>query len=479
MNRKAAAYLLLALIGLAAIYLVVVSGRERAYRRHIDRGEQALARDDTFSAMEAFTAAIAVKGDSMVGYLKRGETYRRRDALETAPNGGAGTHAPAGRPYLEAALRDLRRASELDPMAPRPHELMGDVSYALGRHARAAERYQRYVELDDGSPRILYKLALSLYSAGQPAPALDALRRAVKLDDTLAEAYYLTGLCARDLQRPTEALAALERAVHLAPAMLQAREELGNLYGRLNRPNDRITQLEALRALDGTASRDVALGLAYARAGRSDSAVTTLSAAAERYPDHPYTYVALGRVWLELAQPRGDRVALSKALGALEGAVGTDNSSEALTLFGRALLLADDEELAERMLQQATEKLPVDATAFYYLAEAAERRSHIAVARAALIDYQTLEGDDGGAARRAWIATRIADHSARLGEPAVAVTWFQRAIAAGGEDASLLLRLADAQMRAGDLPAARITVTKVLESDPANRGAHALLRRLR
>ena len=162
MNRKAAAYLLLALIGLAAVYLVVVSGRERAYRRHIDRGEQALARDDTFSAMEAFTAAIAVKGDSMVGFLKRGETYRRRDALETAPAGGSGTDAPAGRPYLEAALRDLRRASELDPMAPRPHELMGDVSYALGRHARAAERYQRYVELDDGSPRILYKLALSL-----------------------------------------------------------------------------------------------------------------------------------------------------------------------------------------------------------------------------------------------------------------------------------------------------------------------------
>ena len=66
-----------------------------------------------------------------------------------------------------------------------------------------------------------------------------------------------------------------------------------------------------------------------------------------------YTYVALGRVWLETAQARGDRVELSKALEALEKAV-AEEEQRGLTLFGRALLLASDAEPAERMLLQAT-----------------------------------------------------------------------------------------------------------------------------
>ena len=63
-------------------------------------------------------------------------------------------------------------------------------------------------------------------------------------------------------------------------------------------------------------------------------------------------------------------------------------------LFGRALLLASDAEPAERMLQQATEKLPADPLAFYYLADAAERRAHFGIARQALLDYMALAGDD-------------------------------------------------------------------------------------
>ena len=105
----------------------------------------------------------------------------------------------------------------------------------------------------------------------------------------------------------------------------------------------------------------------------TDRAVSTLRQASERYHDAAGVDVALGRVWLEAAQLHGDRIALAKALEALEGAVGTDDSSEALTLFGRALLLASDQELAERMLQDATTREPVDPTAFFYLADAAER----------------------------------------------------------------------------------------------------------
>ena len=70
-------------------------------------------------------------------------------------------------------------------------------------------------------------------------------------------------------------------------------------------------------------------------------------------------------------------------------------------LFGRALLLASAAEPAERMLLQATEKLPADPLAFYYLADAAERRAHFTVARQALLDYMALAGEDPDPRRRA------------------------------------------------------------------------------
>lgn len=461
----------------AAVYGYTAARRERTFRQLIERGDAALAKDDTFAAIESFSGAIALKDDSMLGYLKRGEAYRRRQQLDATVKDAR--QVPKFDPAADAAMRDLRRAAELDPLAPRPLELLGDVNYALLRYDRAVEQYQHYVELDDRSPRVLYKLALAHYSAGRARPAVSALQKAVAIDDRFAEAYYLLGLCFRDMQKRDDSLRALETSVRLAPAMVHAREELADLYGRLGRPDDRIVQLEALLGLDPGPSRQVALGLAYARAGQFDRAVTTLGHAAERYPDHSYTYVALGRVWLEKAQPRTDRVDLSKALGALQDAVGTDNSSESLMLFGRALLLSQNVELAETILQQAAEKLPADPQAFYYLADAAERRGHYDVARRALLDYRALEGDDRDARRRGAMAVRIADLSMKTGDAVGAALWYQQAIDATGGDTALLLRAAEAELASGAFDSARATAQKVLDKDPANPAARALLRRVK
>lgn len=469
-KRIAAGLVVLGMV-VAAVYGLTATRREHNYRVLIEQGEAALAHDDTSAAADAFSGAIALKPDSMLGYLKRGETYRRRNELD-------------------AALRDLRHASELDPLAPRPMELLGDVHYALGRAERgdanvaigrfrkAAELYQGYVNIDDQSPRVLYKLALAHQAAGQPAPAVTALRMAVALDDRFAEAHYLLGVCLRDLNKLPEALASLERARTLAPAMVHARESLAELYGQMGRTRDRIAQLEALAALEPGPSRAVALGLAYHRAGNTNRAVIVLGEAAERFSDHPYAYVALGRVWLETAEASRDRVALSKAIGALQEAAGNDDSSEGLMLLGRALLLSGEDELAERMLQRSTEKFPVDPLAFFYYAEVSERRGHVDAARRALLDYEALEGEDLDQRRRAALAVRVADLSMSAKDPAAATTWYERAGAMTALDAAVLVRLADAQLRTGDAAAARDTIAKALEKDPLNRAALQLQRRL-
>jgi tetratricopeptide (TPR) repeat protein len=445
-------------VSAAGVYGYTLSERERTYRQKIADGDAAMAVDNTGAAIEAFSGAITIKDDSMVGYLKRGQTYRRRGEFV-------------------AAIRDLRRAAEIDPSATRPLEELGDAYMAdtPPRYGTAAEKFEAYVKLDNRAPRILYKLAFARYHEGKTDAAIDALQRAIAGDEQFAEAYYLLGLCQRDAQHPELARRALERSIELQPTLLHAREELADLYGAIGRTESRLTHLLVLSGLDPGVSRQVTLGLAYAHSGQENLAVTTLGRAAQRYPDYPYAYVALGRVWLEIAQSRGDQIALSKAIEALEGAVGSDDSSEALTLFGRALLLTSDEETAERMLQDATQKRPVEPLAFYYLADAAERLRHYDVARRALLDYEVLRGDEADARRRSTYAARLGDLSLRLSEPAAAANYFLRA--ADGTDAVLLARAADAQWRAGDKTAALATAGKALEKDPTSTLALTVQRR--
>jgi tetratricopeptide (TPR) repeat protein len=447
-------------VTLAAAYGYGVTRREANYRELLLIGDAAVARGDLTAALEAFSAAVGVKPDSMAAYLKRGEVYRRRDELD-------------------AALRDLRRAADLDPTAPRPRELLGDVSYAMGRFERAAERYGEYIALDDSSHRLFYKLGLAQYRAAQPAACIASLKRALAIEAQFAEAQYVLGLCLRDSQKPREALIALQRSIELAPAMLQAHEELADVYGRLGRADDRISQLAALRAIEPGPSRDVALGLAFAEIGDSTSAVQTLSAAARRYPDYPYTYVALGRVWLDIAQTREDRIALEKALEALHTAARADDNAEALMLLGRALLQASDPAAAEDVLQQAITKQPAEPMAFVYLANAAEQLGHTSIARDALVQYHAIEAGASEPRRLARFALRIGDLSMRLRDYPAAAAWYQKIADAGDADAPVLARLAEAQWRSGNPAAARVTLTKALALDPQNTSALALSGRLR
>ncbi|MGH9256549.1 MAG: tetratricopeptide repeat protein, partial [Vicinamibacterales bacterium] len=131
-----------------------------------------------------------------------------------------------------------------------------------------------------------------------------------------------------------------------------------------------------------------------------------LGRAAERFPDRADVYVALGRVWLDMAENRSDGAALSKAVEALQPHVTSAGASaDALMLYGRAMILSGDLPRAERVLLQAASKAPVDALTLRYLADAAERLGHFAAARDALVRYTALVGEDGGGAA---VAERLA-----------------------------------------------------------------------
>lgn len=321
----------LALAGVAAHQAVE---RDREYQRLIFQGEEALSRGETFVAIEAFSGAVALKHRSMVAYLKRGEArHRRGDLAET----------------LTAALRDLRTAADLDPGATRVQEELGDVNFNLHRYANAAESYEAYLRLDDRSPPVFYKVALASRGDGHLTRAISALQDAVRLNPAFADAHYVLGLCLKDRGQLAEARAGFEHALDISPALIPAREELADLHRLQGRTREEIEQLEALAALDpGRAERLIAVGLAYSRAGNPELAVTALGRAVERFQDYPGVYAALGQMWLEAAEDRGDKSALRKALEALEPVASQPSAtSDILGLYGRALALDGEDDQAE------------------------------------------------------------------------------------------------------------------------------------
>ena len=431
---------LVALLAVAAALAWNTASRDRQYRRLVEAGDGALASGQTFLAIESFSGAIALKPGSMLGYLKRGETYRRHGDLA-------------------AALRDLRKASVLDRTATRPLEQLGDVHFAQGQFARAADRYQAYLRLDDRSPRLLYKRALALYARGNAAAAIPPLREAVHLDDRFAEGYYLLGVCLRAQQQRPEALWALQRAVRLAPGLMAARETLADLFDDLNRQSDRIEQLEALAALEpDRTERYVDLAMARAETGRTNMAALVLGRAAERRPDDMRVYTALATVWLRIAEGQQDAAALERALEATHTIMAHGDPTPAdLLLHGRALLLSGDATGALPMLRAATVQLPVDPRALETLATAAERAERMPEAKAALERMRTLARDEREAAA---ICARVAGIALRLKDAGDAVRWLERALDATPRDATLLPRLAEAQLASGAPALARETVAR-------------------
>ena len=457
MKRSLFALVVLALAALGG-GLAYQAAAQRNYGSLLSRGDAALRDDQTFGAIEAYSGAIALRPDSMLAYLRRGQTYVRR----------------ADRGDLEAAARDFRTAAALDPAATRPLEALGDVLYQLQQYTRAAAAYERCVRLDDRTARVNYKLALARYADRDVDAAIGPLKEAVRLDDRMADAHYLLGVCLRDERRVPEAMRSLEKALALAPGMIPAREELADLYGSLDRHGEELEQLQMIAGLDRDhVTRQVAIGLAHARAGHWDLAVLTLGGALERNPNESEIYRALGKVWLD--RPRDDGAFLSKARAALERVVSSPAAtSESLTLYGRALLQEGDVDAAERALQRATARFPIEPSALLLYATTAERQNHLDAARQALIQYDSLTPSDADRAQR---ASRVASLSLRLNQPQVAVTWLTKAAGAAPADARLLAALADAQFRSGDRDAAQATVARGLEKDPRNAALLSLARR--
>ncbi len=458
MKRVWLAGVLIALVTVTVVVGAGVALRERDYRALLARGDAALAGGQTYQAIEAFSGAIALRDDVMIAYLKRGEAYRLRGENE-------------------AARRDLRSATRLDPTALRPAELLGDVNYDLERFTNAVENYRTYVAIDDQTPRVLVKLGLACFRAGDPGKALVPLQQALALDGKLADAHYVLGLCLKDLGRTDDAITAFRDAVGANPAMVPAREELARVLASAGRDREAVDQLEAVAALEPMRpERQTVAALAYARMGRTESAINLLGLAAERVPDNTPIFQTVGRIWLEAATPKRDRVALGKARAALEPLANRPGASgETLALYGRTLVLSGDAVQGEAYLRQAVATLPLLPDTLLWHADAAERLGRTTLARESLDGWIALAPDH--APGRAAVLIRAAGLARLAGDNAAAVDDLERALQLPSPPVQAFVDLARLQFDLANPAAARQVVARGIALFPRDPALLALARR--
>ncbi|MEO7192133.1 MAG: tetratricopeptide repeat protein [Vicinamibacterales bacterium] len=443
----------------AGVMLIERLNQDTRYRSLLAEGEVALLNRRSYVAIEAFSGALALRPDSMVALYRRGEAY-------------------ADQSQDENAIRDLEEAWRLAPDAPQPPEALGHLYDRRGDAAAAAEWYALASDrLHDSDPTVLYALALARYRAGAPAAAREPLRLALARNDAFPEAHYLLGLVSRDTRDFDESIASLERAVRLAPQLLAAREELADLYRSQGRAADERVQLAALADADQQPGRQVTLALADVRGGRLNEALTSLARAQGVAPDDSRVALALGRIYLADAELTGAHAPAARALATLEKALGgTAPRSEGVALFARALYLTGDAAGAERLLLDAIATSPVDPEAFAFLADAAERQSHPAIACDALQKLDALEGDTSSVNARTARGRRIGALALAAGDWHTSIDALTTAVASGYDDAVTLGLLARARWRSGDLPGARSALGRALARDGHNTDLRRLAR---
>jgi tetratricopeptide (TPR) repeat protein len=147
-----------------------------------------------------------------------------------------------GRP--EEALRNVRRALEIDPEHLTAHLVAASALYSMGKYGRAGQEVETYLARNAGAanrlrlklghegdaPAALVLLARCRLAEGKVEPAVEDLKRAVAMDDSMTQAHVLLGRIAFENMRFGEAAARLEKACRQEPHSEQIRFELARSY---------------------------------------------------------------------------------------------------------------------------------------------------------------------------------------------------------------------------------------------------------
>lgn len=169
-----------------------------------------------------------------IRHLRAGEAQAALKPLRSALdlNGSAANHmylglALVGTEDVDAGVRELKTALELEPGNAQAHLNLGSVYLQTGQESSAKSEFERALELDPWLAEAHNNLGMLLAKSEKFNDAEQHFRLAVELEPQFLDAEFNLGLALRNLNRIDDALKAFRRAVELAPDNPQAQYALG------------------------------------------------------------------------------------------------------------------------------------------------------------------------------------------------------------------------------------------------------------
>ncbi len=197
-----------------------------------------------------------------------------------------------------AAEKELQLALALAPSSSEAHHVYANYLSTIGHMDDSIREFQRSLECDPVSLPVNAGLGVTLYFARQYDAAVRQLLKTLELDERYAPAYAFLGWTYSETRLDSEAIAASDTALALmdAPWILAS---VGLAYARAGRTNDAQHALTTL--LERTAHQYVSpydLAVMNAALGERERALALLEAA--------YSERSVMLVWGVLQDPRLD-----------------------------------------------------------------------------------------------------------------------------------------------------------------------------
>jgi len=180
------------------------------------------------------------------------ERYPRSSRLQL----GLGV-ALYSRGVYDQAVDAFMKASDLDPMAPRPYQFLGKTyDLAPDRAAAVTERLHRFAQAAPNSAQAQYDYAMSLWKArigstgGAPLSQVQPLlERALTLDPKFPGAHLQLGILLDGQREYQKAVDQYRQALELDPGLAEAHQRLGQALARLGQESEANREIQIYQRL--------------------------------------------------------------------------------------------------------------------------------------------------------------------------------------------------------------------------------------
>ena len=211
----------------------------------------------------------------------------------------------ADRGWLDEAIREFKKAIELDPDSAHAHDNLATVYSEKKLYAQALEEYLTALRLEPDSATAHYNLACFLATHAHEM-AIEQYKEAIAQDPEYPDAHLNLGMTYADLDQREEAKAEFKAAIELEPADPLARHELAAMLMDEGDYRDAIALLkEVVRLEPENYEGWLDLGISYAQKGFYQEAERCYGKARDLNPDDVllnYNVAALYSLWDKRAE---------------------------------------------------------------------------------------------------------------------------------------------------------------------------------